>query len=81
MPILMKPSSIRILRLPATTLASLLDSIPKEKRNKYFLFRILESLNVKDTIMDKAKYSESKIVREQALLSLQKIMIQNWQSI
>lgn len=31
--------------------------------------------------MDKARYSSEKTVREQALLALQKIMIQNWQSI
>ena len=42
---------------------------------------IIDSLKVKETIMEKAKRSEDKSIREQALLSLQKIMIQNWQAI
>jgi hypothetical protein len=31
--------------------------------------------------MEKARYSQNKLVREQALLALQKLMIQNWQNI
>lgn len=31
--------------------------------------------------MERARYSEDKSVREQALMALQKIMIQNWQAI
>lgn len=45
------------------------------------LFRVIESLQIKDIIMEKARFSEDKSVREQALLALQKIMIQNWQAI
>ena len=31
--------------------------------------------------MDRAKKSDDKVVRQQALMALQKIMIQNWQMI
>ena len=44
-------------------------------------FRVLESLHIKELIMEKARYSSEKSVREQALLALQKLMIQNWQNI
>ena len=36
-------------------------------------------MQLKDVIMEKARYSEDKAVREQALLALQKLMIQNKQ--
>ena len=42
---------------------------------------MVESLQLKELIMEKARYSDDKKVREQALLALQKIMIQNWQNI
>lgn len=42
---------------------------------------VIESLSIKDIIMEKARYSEDKSVREQALMALQKVMIQNWQAI
>lgn len=43
--------------------------------------RVIENLQLKDLIMEKARYSEDKAVREQALLALQKLMIQNWQNL
>jgi len=43
--------------------------------------KIIESFHIKDLIMEKARYSDDKQVREQALLALQKIMIQNWQNL
>ena len=42
---------------------------------------VIESLQIKEIIMEKARYSDDKSVREQALMALQKIMIQNWQAI
>jgi hypothetical protein len=42
---------------------------------------VIETLQIKDIIMEKARYSDDKSVKEQALLALQKIMIQNWQAI
>jgi hypothetical protein len=42
---------------------------------------VIETLQIKDLIMEKARFSDDKAVREQALLALQKIMIQNWQAI
>ena len=63
------------------TLASSVASTPEAERNFIRNVRIVESLQLKDLIMEKARYSEDKSVREQALLALQKLMIQNWQSI
>lgn len=54
---------------------------PRGKTYISLYFRILESFQLKDLIMEKARYSADKAVREQALLALQKLMIQNWQSI
>ena len=42
---------------------------------------MIESMAIKDVIMERASYRENKSVREQALLALQKIMIQKWQAI
>lgn len=54
---------------------------PRGKAYLWIYFRVIESLQIKDIIMERARYSEDKSVREQALLALQKIMIQNWQAI
>lgn len=49
--------------------------------NVFNYFSVIEDLHIKELIMEKARYSQDKSVREQALLALQKLMIQNWQSI
>ena len=59
----------------------ILQILPKRPRVHHSLFSVIESLHIKDIIMEKARYSEDKSVREQALMALQKVMIQNWQAI
>lgn len=57
------------------------DSTPRVESNVFNYFSVIEDLHIKELIMEKARYSQDKSVREQALLALQKLMIQNWQSI
>lgn len=50
----------------------------RSKERRYIVSRVVEEMGGKQMIMDKAQ-SENVLVREHALVALQKIMITNWQ--
>mgnify|MGYP006354745513 CR=1 FL=1 len=72
---------IKIYRLHAMILGNFVDFILVVESIISVIFSVIESLQIKELIMEKARYSQDKSVREQALLALQKLMIQNWQNI
>lgn len=72
---------IKIFQFHVTIWENFAVSIQREESNLFINFSVIEDLHIKELIMEKARYSQDKSVREQALLALQKLMIQNWQSI